>query len=278
MTSDDSTGKQKKQRLSTAAILAYFLGTAFATFILMVSVHRVILLLNQRGDSFDLSAIKLSNEQQIYPTVHPSPTIHHIDISTTRSTSTESSVQTLYEGTKVAKKIPFTTHTITKPDKPVDSDGPSAKETLSVKASSEAFTSIKNPVKQKFPKDSSIIPNSLICSADMLKRYSEIPNAEAIQSDLEWCQQAKARFGVQIGRSWGSLSGDGRFQWDEKKCNELLALGKLQACNERWGWGYYDNWMNNTFDVLIGGSRVTCMVDVKTTTYCKVSLRNLNSS
>jgi hypothetical protein len=123
----------------------------------------------------------------------------------------------------------------------------------------------------KLSKENSILSNSITCPQSMLTRYQEVPNADAITADLKWCQQTAARSGVKIGRSWGSLGPDGRFQWDEKKCNELLSLGKLQACSERFGWDYYENWMNHTFDVLIGGSRVTCMVDVKTTTYCKVS-------
>ena len=77
---------------------------------------------------------------------------------------------------------------------------------------------------------------------------------------------------VNIGRSWGSLSKSDKQLWDTYKCNELLTIGKLQSCDQRWGWNYFKDWSDNAVNVVEGSiSNVTCMKDLKTSTFCQVS-------
>lgn len=59
--------------------------------------------------------------------------------------------------------------------------------------------------------------------------------------------------------------------WDEKKCNEWLAIGQLQSCNERYGWARLAAWEANRKQVFSGSSDVSCMVDFKSSSFCKVN-------
>jgi hypothetical protein len=87
---------------------------------------------------------------------------------------------------------------------------------------------------------------------------------------LGWCKLKQQNNHVAIGRSWGSLSKADKHQWDEFKCNELLSVGKLQSCNQRWGWGFFSEWLRNAVQVVQGVSNVTCARDIKTSSFCQV--------
>ena len=74
-----------------------------------------------------------------------------------------------------------------------------------------------------------------------------------------------------LGRSWGSLPRDKQREWDKAKCNEQLAMGRLQSCEERWGWSYLASWLRAPKALVTGQSTVRCGSDIKTSTMCKFS-------
>eukprot|EP01034_Spumella_vulgaris_P033020 gene33020-40751_t len=65
------------------------------------------------------------------------------------------------------------------------------------------------------------------------------------------------------------MSKSSQMQWDKVKCNELLSRGKLQTCDERWGWASFDDWLREETNIVSGVSNVSCVVNVKTSTYCQ---------
>lgn len=134
------------------------------------------------------------------------------------------------------------------------------------------------------PPAGSLMSSSIHCPADVHKSYAQVPMAKAAdgsslgtpESLMQWCTGKRAQHNVAVGRSWGSLSRNDRMEWDRRRCNELLTRGKLQTCDEQWGWAYFETWRKNFKNVLapssVHGSNVTCIVDYKTTSYCEVSL------
>lgn len=54
------------------------------------------------------------------------------------------------------------------------------------------------------------------------------------------------------------------------KCNELLNVGKLQSCDQRWGWSFLSEWVARSLPVVQGVSNVTCARDVKSSVFCQV--------
>lgn len=68
-------------------------------------------------------------------------------------------------------------------------------------------------------------------------------------------------------------------------CNELIAMGKRLPCNRRWAWAFFSDWIgqsvknpNDSGDgarvqrAVDGVSTVTCAVNFKASSFCKVSL------
>ena len=80
----------------------------------------------------------------------------------------------------------------------------------------------------------------------------------------------QSNYGVIIGRSWGRLAGAHRSKWEEIKCNELISIGALQSCDQRYGWRFIDEWRNKVVPVVTGTSTVTCSSNLKESTFCKV--------
>lgn len=108
------------------------------------------------------------------------------------------------------------------------------------------------------------------CSTSVKEKYSAIDSSSNFGNDLKWCQETIKRDKVVIGRSWGRMSKESQLRWDAVKCNELLSLGKLQTCDQRWGWTSFDDWLSNSKTIVSGISNVTCVVNIKTSTFCQV--------
>lgn len=123
------------------------------------------------------------------------------------------------------------------------------------------------------PSITSILDSSIICPAEVANNYNRVPGSGGSSADdnMVYCKRQQSSRHVLVGRSWGSLSKGEQMEWDKRKCNELLTMGKLQTCSEQWGWRWFDNWKSNQRQVMERGSNVTCIIDYKTTSYCTVS-------
>lgn len=107
------------------------------------------------------------------------------------------------------------------------------------------------------------------CSAEVAKKYRTVAGSSTLE-DLQWCKQMHVARGVVIGRSWGGLSGPDRLKWEDRKCNELISVGSLQSCDQRYGWKFFENWRNKAVPVILGISNVTCSNNLKASSFCKV--------
>ena len=107
------------------------------------------------------------------------------------------------------------------------------------------------------------------CPASVSEAYALPDEVDGAHKGLSWCKQMKSKYGVILGRSWGGLPRDAQKEWDRSKCNEQLKLGKLQSCEERWGWSYLNNWLKTARTLVRGLSTVTCGSEIKTSTFCR---------
>lgn len=103
------------------------------------------------------------------------------------------------------------------------------------------------------------------------KNISTIYHGLEQSSSLSWCKAAKSNNNVVIGRSWGSLSKGDKEKWDMNGCNELIKIGRLQSCDEKYGWGFLDSWRNNTKQIVTGISSVVCARNLKSSSFCRSS-------
>jgi hypothetical protein len=119
----------------------------------------------------------------------------------------------------------------------------------------------------------SIVQISNRCPSSVSQLYDSINESKLIEmkENKKWCNSMIAAHKVQIGRSWGSLSKQQQMMWDTKKCNELLNVGTLLSCEERYGWKYFENWLKNKKMIFSNASNVDCIQDFKTSGFCKVS-------
>lgn len=113
------------------------------------------------------------------------------------------------------------------------------------------------------------------CPISIKEKYALESEANSVDSssDLQWCQSSRDSYNVQIGRSWGNLPSNFRKKWDEIGCNDLLKLGKLQTCDERFGWKYFTDWLEN-IKLFVAGksenlSQINCATSLKTNVYCQ---------
>lgn len=113
--------------------------------------------------------------------------------------------------------------------------------------------------------------NKQQCSRELELKYGTSSGSNW-QENLKWCEKKKDLHHVSIGRSWGSLSKLDKQQWDLYKCNELMSVGKLQSCDQRWGWGAFREWLGNAVPVVQGVSKVNCARDYKTSIFCQVCM------
>eukprot|EP00597_Dinobryon_sp_UTEXLB2267_P004669 CAMPEP_0170068466 /NCGR_PEP_ID=MMETSP0019_2-20121128/7433_1 /TAXON_ID=98059 /ORGANISM="Dinobryon sp., Strain UTEXLB2267" /LENGTH=522 /DNA_ID=CAMNT_0010276123 /DNA_START=338 /DNA_END=1906 /DNA_ORIENTATION=+ len=99
-----------------------------------------------------------------------------------------------------------------------------------------------------------------------------------------WCKHAQRNHHVVIGHSWGSLSKSQIFKWDRVNCNELLAIGKRLPCSHRWAWPFFSDWLGQSEEgqgagrkvgavqrAVEGVSSVTCAVNFKASSFCKLN-------
>lgn len=117
------------------------------------------------------------------------------------------------------------------------------------------------------------------CPNSVHESYSII-NASN-KKNIDWCIETKNKFNVQVGRSWGALPKSLKIIWDSNSCNELISIGKLQSCDERWGYPMFSEWLDHKkMSHIIKGenkdaflSDVKCASNMKANTLCQ--LRNV---
>jgi hypothetical protein len=130
---------------------------------------------------------------------------------------------------------------------------------------------------QTFPKSINGAPNiidlSQKCPKSVEIQYDSLNEEKraVAEQNKQWCDNAIKNHRVRIGHSWGTLSRNDQMLWDTKKCNELLNLGNLQTCEERYGWKYFENWLKTKKYLFEKASKVQCIHDYKTSGFCKVS-------
>ena len=106
---------------------------------------------------------------------------------------------------------------------------------------------------------------SFVCPLSVKKHYASQELIGSSSDDLSWCQLSRNMYHVIIGRSWGGLPPAKRKEWDTRSCNDLLKLGKLQTCDERYGWSFNKDWLMNMKVIVSGTSSVKCATNLKPT-------------
>lgn len=118
--------------------------------------------------------------------------------------------------------------------------------------------------------------SDIVCPASVHSKYSSPDETSTFESDLAWCKERVKRDRVSVGKSWGSMTKAQQMKWDKVKCNEIIVKGKLQTCDQRWGWGSFDEWLKNSKTVIEGASTVTCASNIKTSTFCQVRMVSID--
>lgn len=116
----------------------------------------------------------------------------------------------------------------------------------------------------------SLLNSTIKCPIEVERKYGTADTNW--RDNLNWCKIKMESNHVSIGRSWGSLSRSDKQQWDLYMCNELVSVGRLQSCDQRWGWGFLNEWRAAAVPVVQGVSNVTCARDIKTSIFCKVKM------
>jgi hypothetical protein len=130
---------------------------------------------------------------------------------------------------------------------------------------------------QHFPKSINGAPNiidlSQKCPKSVEIQYDSLNEEKraVAEENKQWCNNAIKNHRVRIGHSWGTLSRNDQMLWDTKKCNELLNIGNLQTCEERYGWKYFEKWLKTKKYLFEKASKIQCIHDYKTSGFCKVS-------
>ena len=292
---------KKRVALSTSTLWLYFLGTAVTTFILLFSFHRTVLVFIRGTETPSATSPTVSSpsvstavpvesreEGHARPTVTTKPPPIHSTVSTQASPPTTSftsdqidalrkkvRIENMRKHTGITSLSESSTAGASSSTLPhnVDSIHNHAEKVPTTMHSSRSKSIVSAVSSASQGKMLPSIMDSLIqCPSDMVRQYDQVPNTSKDGEDnLTWCQRMKSKHNVVIGRSWGSLGRSEKLSWDSKKCNELISLGKVQTCAERWGWKWFDNWSKKKYEAYEGGSNVTCIADVKTTTFCEVS-------
>lgn len=124
-----------------------------------------------------------------------------------------------------------------------------------------------------------ILLGSRSCPAATKEAYAS-PNDNDAKARMDWCNERKNKYNVHIGRSWGGLSKAMQLEWDAKKCNELLNVGKALSCDETWGWQSFEDWMspNNMKTIVKGRGSVKCASNFKESTFCQLKSTVLDFS
>jgi hypothetical protein len=165
--------------------------------------------------------------------------------------------------------------------KPINHNSLSQKELISVKDIKvvDKLTNaiIKPQSEDVFLSDKFLSDNS--CPASLHESYSNINKSN--KKNIDWCIETKNKFNVKIGVSWGAMPKAMKIIWDTNSCNELISIGKLQSCDERWGYPMFSEWLDHKKIIhIIKGenkdaflSDVKCASNMKSNTLCQ--LRNV---
>lgn len=118
------------------------------------------------------------------------------------------------------------------------------------------------------------MPVDCLCPKEGVVLYDE-PEIKQDQSSVEWCLHAQAKYGIRVGRSFGSSSREVQHEWERRHCNDIVTNdGKLRSCNEGYGWKYIDGWLKKT-EIYVKGSAgksaVSCAADSITSVFCRYS-------
>lgn len=111
---------------------------------------------------------------------------------------------------------------------------------------------------------------SYACNKSTELKYSTSQHSMSSQKNSQWCRMTAQNRRVVIGRSWGTMNKYEKEEWDKLNCNELLSIGKLQSCDQRFGWSFMSQWMENKKVVLKGMTEASCIINLKTSTFCEV--------
>jgi hypothetical protein len=162
---------------------------------------------------------------------------------------------------------------------------------IGIKAFSLCLILLLSCVLSQFTTNEYETPELLRCPASVNERYSA-PTTSRGGKSKAWCMTMKSRHNVIMGKSWGSMYREDQKRWDSAKCNELIKLGKLQTCDERYGWQFMKQWRNKLSHVIKPSSAsaslkedgsgnpdkddiyqdsdVKCIEELKTSTFCKM--------
>mgnify|MGYP006444236339 FL=1 len=120
---------------------------------------------------------------------------------------------------------------------------------IGIKAFSLCLILLLSCVLSQFTTNEYETPELLRCPASVNERYSA-PTTSRGGKSKAWCMTMKSRHNVIMGKSWGSMYREDQKRWDSAKCNELIKLGKLQTCDERYGWQFMKQWRNKLSNVI----------------------------
>jgi hypothetical protein len=90
------------------------------------------------------------------------------------------------------------------------------KEESPISQSSNTEIGVKEQLSHQRAVNLSTVSN--LCSKPLDVAYKMIDTSKG--KGLEWCRNAKQKYRVDIGRSWGSLSKAMQLEWDKSHCNE----------------------------------------------------------
>ena len=106
-------------------------------------------------------------------------------------------------------------------------------------------------------KQSYALDKAIRCAESVSEKYLSDSGGKNSAKDVEWCKNAQTTFGVIFGKSFGTMPKDQQKRWEKLKCNELIKLGKHQSCDQRWGWGFFENWLANTHQIVKSPGKLT---------------------
>lgn len=109
--------------------------------------------------------------------------------------------------------------------------------------------------------------HSIKCPDTVKESYAKEISKQ--KNNLNWCQTSRDKYKVVIGLSWGGLPSNLRKEWDINGCNDLLKLGKLQTCNEKFGWNFFTDWIAKKETIIDGKSTVKCAPNLQSTIFCQ---------
>ena len=129
--------------------------------------------------------------------------------------------------------------------------------------------------------------HSINKNSTILDEYTKGNNIKGAQT-REWCIDKLQTHKISMGRSYGTMKRPDQKLWEISKCAEMIKLGKMQTCEERYGWSYLKQWRSKLIHVIrpstnmestsstptsttpYQDSDVKCIEELKTPTFCKM--------